>query len=219
MIKIYSLIFGIMLLVFLSVTTVLADTQIGVIQSLPPVKQYDCITLKQACGACSYNNISSVSYPNSSQAMGQASMIKSGTEYDYQFCNTATLGRYIVNGFGDPNAMVETWAYDFEVTTTGNDNNNTIPLFLALGGFIIFIIAILTRNLYIGFISGTVFIVLGIYLMIFGLGTMADFYTQALSYFAIGFGLLIMLSAAYEAIADTGATLWKKGGKDDDEDF
>ena len=45
MIKIYSLIFGIMLLVFLSVTTVLADTQIGVIQSLPPVKHYVCSTL------------------------------------------------------------------------------------------------------------------------------------------------------------------------------
>jgi hypothetical protein len=89
-------------------------------------------------------------------------------------------------------------------------------LFLALGGFIIFIIAVLTRNLYIGFISGAVFIVLGIYLMIFGLGSISDFYTQTLSYVSLGFGLLIFLSAAYEAITDTGIHLWKKGGEDED---
>ena len=209
-----------MLLVFLSVTTVLADTQIGVIQSLPPVKQYDCITLKQACGACSYNNISSVSYPNSSQAMGQASMIKDGTEYDYQFCNTATLGRYIVNGFGDPNAMVETWAYDFEVTTTGNNNNYSIPLFLALGGFILLIFAFTLKNNYLGFMTGILFIILGIYTLVYGLGFVSDLYTSAIAYVSLGLGLFIFLASAYSAINQTGINLLGKDiGGDGDDDF
>jgi len=212
-IKIYSLFILLIAIIFLQLTFVSA------IESLGTFKQNDCIQLMQICSNCSYNNISSVLYPNSTQALGQVVMIKIGTNFVYTFCNTSMLGNYIVNGYGDVEGLVTVWAYNFEVTTTGNSNNNTIPLFLALGGFIMFIIAILTRNLYIGFISGTFFIVLGIYLMIFGLGTMADFYTNALSYFALGFGLLIMLSAAYEAIADTGTTLWKKGGGDDDEDF
>lgn len=214
--RLYSLIFGIIFLI-LAVTTVYADTQIGIVQSLPPVKQYDCVILKQICGTCSYVSISSVSYPNSSQALGEVVMVPNGNEYEYQFCNTTALGRYIVNGYGDPSGIEETWAYDFTVTTTGQNNNNTIPLYLALAGFIIFVIAIVSRNIYIGFISGTVFIVLGIYLMVFGLGTISDFYTQTLSYISLGFGLLVFLSAAYEAITDTGIHLWKKGGDDDDD--
>jgi hypothetical protein len=194
---------------------VIADTQIGIVQTLPPVKQYECVMLPQSCASCSYNNISSVTYPNSTIALGQVEMVKDGTSYSYNFCNTTALGRYIVNGFGDPGGVVENWAYDFDVTTTGQQSGNTIPLFLAFAGFIIFIIAVLTRNLYIGFISGVVFIVLGIYMMIFGLGWTSDFYTQALSYIALGFGLLIFLSAAYEAITDTGIHLWRKGGEDE----
>jgi hypothetical protein len=209
-------IFGMILLI--CVTNIFAVTEVGYVQSLPPVKQYDCVKLPQICGACTYNNISSISYPNSSQAIGEVAMDKLGTEYNYTFCDTSTLGKYIVKGYGDPSGIIEPWAYDFTVTTTGTNNNNTIPLFLAIGGFIIFIVAILTRNLYIGFISGIIFIVLGIYLMIFGLGFISDFYTSALAYVALGFGLLIFLSAAYEAITDTRKTIWQKNG-DDDDDF
>lgn len=213
--KICSWMFGIVFFLMM-IVPIMADNQIGVVQSLPPVKQYDCVILPQSCASCSYNNISSVSFPNSTLALGQVQMIKDGNSYSYNFCNTSVLGRYIVSGFGDPGGSVETWAYDFEVTTTGQKNGNTIPLFLAIGGFIIFLVAVLTRNLYIGFISGAVFIVLGVYMMIFGLGWTSDFYTQALSYVALGFGLLIFLSAAYEAITDSSIHLWKKGGEDDD---
>lgn len=190
---------------------------ISAVDTLGVFKQFSCIELIQTCSSCSYVNISSVLYPNSAQASGLVAMTKLGTNYNYTFCNTSQLGHYIVNGYGDDAGILTVWAYDFKITTTGNDSNNVILLFLALGGFIIFMIAILTRNLYIGFISGTFFIVLGVYFMIFGLGDTADFYTQTLSYFALGFGLLIMLSAAYEAITDKGNTLWKKGDRDDDE--
>jgi hypothetical protein len=204
----------------LAVTTVYADTQIGIIQSLPPVKQYDCVILKQICGTCSYINISSVSYPNSSQAMGQAIMVPNGNEYDYNFCNTTALGRYIVNGFGDPSGTKETWAYDFQVTTTGNNNNYAIPLFLGLGAFILLIFAFVLKNNYLGFMTGTLFIILGIYTIVYGLGIMSDFYTNALAYVCLGLGLFIFLASAYSAINETNINLFKMGrGDDDDEDF
>ena len=143
-------------------------------------------------------------------------MVKNGNSYSYNFCNTTELGRYIVNGFGDPSGSIETWAYDFEVTTTGKSNNNAVPISLAVLAFVIFFIALIARNLYMGFISGVVFIVLGIYMMIFGLGSIANFYTQAFSYVSLGFGLLLFLSAAYEAINDTGIHLWTRGGEDNE---
>jgi hypothetical protein len=206
----YSLMFG-MLISLLAISTFLADTQIGVIQSLPPVKQFQCIQLKQVCGTCTYNNITSVSYPNSSIALGEVQMTKTGNEYTYEFCSTVVLGKYIVNGYGNPSGSIETWAYDFNVTTTGQEGNNTIPLFLALGGFIIFITAVLIRNEYFGFLSGAIFIVCGIYLMIYGLVTIADLYTRTLSFVSLGFGLLLLLASSYEAITSNKIRLFGVG--------
>jgi hypothetical protein len=192
---------------------------LGQTPTLGVFKLNDCIGLKQTCSNCSSINITSILFPDSTQQSINGQMTKTGSDFNYSFCNNSQLGNYIVNGIGDPDGVSTVFAYNYIVTTTGNDNNNTIPLFLALGGFIIFIIAIASRNLYIGFISGIIFIVLGIYLMIFGLGSISDFYTQTLSYVALGFGLLIFLSAAYEAINDNSIHLWKKGGDDNDDDF
>jgi hypothetical protein len=185
-------------ILILTFVLMLMSLLIGVnasIENIGTVKQYDCITLPQTCN-CSYSNITTIMFPNKSYVTINEAMVKDGTYFSYTFCNTSVIGEYIVNGVGDKDGITTPFNYWFEVTTTGNSNNNTIPLFLALGGFIIFIIAVLTRNLYIGFISGAVFIVLGIYLMIFGLGSISDFYTQTLSYVSLGFGLLIFLSAS-----------------------
>jgi len=46
-------------------------------------------------------------------------MNQSGTVYTYEFCDTASLGQYIVNGIGDIDAIPTTWVYDFQVTPSG----------------------------------------------------------------------------------------------------
>lgn len=217
--KIYSLIFGVMLFLML-IVPIMADTQIGVVQSLPPVKQGDCVILPQSCTTCTYNKISSVTYPNSTQALGQVTMTQTGnSSYSYSFCNTTVLGRYIVNGFGDPSGSPETWAYDFQVTTTGNNNNYVIPLFLGLGAFILLIFAFALKNNYLGFMTGVLFIILGIYTIIYGLGIMSDLYTNALAYVCLGLGLFIFLASAYSAINETNVNLFKMGRGDEDDDF
>jgi len=214
-IKIYSLfsfLVAIMFIMFTQLTFVSAETQ-----TLGVFKQGDCIELIQICSNCSYNNISSVLYPNSTKALGEVAMIKTGTNFVYTFCNTSMLGQYIVNGYGDVEGLVTVWAYDFKVTTTGNNNNNTIPLFLALGGFIILVLAFALKNNYLGFMSGVLFIILGIYVIIYGLGFISDLYTMTIGYVSIGMGLFIFLASAYSAINETGVNLFGKsvGGEDD----
>lgn len=88
--------------------------------TLGTVRQDNCINLMQTCPDCSYNNISSVLYPNSSIAMGNAGMTKLGTQYTFNWCNTSVIGTYFVNGFGDPAGTKAIWVYTFEVTATGN---------------------------------------------------------------------------------------------------
>ena len=88
-------------------------------QSLGSVKQNDCIQVIQTCSDCTYNNISRVLYPNKTVVLSNVAMTKDDTYYNYTFCNTSTLGNYIVNGYGDLGGTKTSWTYDFEVTPTG----------------------------------------------------------------------------------------------------
>ena len=135
------------------------------------------------------------------------------------FCNNTMLGNYIVNGIGDPQGVLTIYAYDYSITTTGNDAPYTIPLFIGLAAFILLIISFLIKNNYIAAIAGMFFIVLGIYLMIYGLGIISDFYTQTLAYVSLGVGLLLLLASAYSAINDSNINLFGIGRGDDDDDF
>lgn len=89
------------------------------IASLGTFKIDDCVELKQTCSNCTYVNISSVLYPNSTKAISMTSMIKDGTEYSYDFCSTSVLGSYIVNGFADLDGKITVFAYDFDITGNG----------------------------------------------------------------------------------------------------
>ena len=66
-----------------------------------PVKQNECVTLKQVCASCSFVNVS-LTYPNSTLALSNIPMVDSGGAlWTYEFCNTTELGRYDINGVGD----------------------------------------------------------------------------------------------------------------------
>ncbi len=89
-------------------------------QSLGSAKQNDCINLIQTCSDCTYNNISNVLLPlNRSVIISNVIMTKDDIYYNYTFCNTSTIGIYIVNGFGDLAGVKTTWNYVFEITSFG----------------------------------------------------------------------------------------------------
>ncbi|HEB46965.1 MAG TPA: hypothetical protein ENI22_00665 [Candidatus Pacearchaeota archaeon] len=82
-------------------------------------KQGECVELIQTCPDCTYNNISRVIYPDSTDALNNVVMQKDDTFYNYSFCDTSNLGTYTVNGYGDIGGIKDDWNYIFEVTQTG----------------------------------------------------------------------------------------------------
>ena len=104
-------------------------------QSLGTFKSGECVNLIQICDNCSYNNISRVIYPNSTNALSNVAMTKDDTFYNYTFCNASTLGTYIVNGYGDLDGVKTSWSYDFDITTTGEniDISDGIIIFAQFG--------------------------------------------------------------------------------------
>jgi hypothetical protein len=170
------------------------------INSLGTFKSGECINLIQTCSDCSYNNITSILYPNSSQALGQVEMTKIGTEYNYTFCDTNTLGKYLVNGVGDTIIGLPTWNYEFEVTPTGSTNNLVIPIFLFIIGFILLIIGFIFKNEFFGLFSGMLLTATGVYTMIYGIGSLSDMYTRLIAAITLGFGLIVIFAAMFEII-------------------
>jgi len=85
-----------------------------------PVKQGECVTIKQSCSSCSYVNVS-ISYPNSSLAISNGGMASNGGGvWTYDFCNTTQLGRYDINGEGDLDGTATSFdSLYFEVTYAG----------------------------------------------------------------------------------------------------
>ena len=136
--------------------------------SLPGAyKQNECINLIQHCSNCTYVNLTSVIYPDTTFLLeDEKEMTKRGTVYNYSVCNTTMIGTYIYCTKGNPggnNDVVQ--CVDFEVNDRGvaiKDNTTNIAIIITLiiiillGGFFTFY---LDNALKFAFFLGTVLMV------------------------------------------------------------
>jgi len=173
------------------------------VEPLGTFKDRICVELKQTCNNCTYNNISSVVYPNSTIALGNVVMTKSGTEYNHTFCSTSVMGTYIVNGYGDPNGVKTVWAYDFNITPSG---------FLDTLGFYFLILILSLGIIVLGFwredapitIFGTFGLYfVGLYVLFNGLAGIRDLTTTwAFALIVLGTAVYISIRSAHSLIVD-----------------
>ncbi len=115
-------------------------------QTLGTFKKDICMQLTQTCGNCTFNNLTYV-YQTSDAVLYNISdgMTKSGTFYNYTFCNTSTVGEYIVNGFGNPDGEQTSWTYNFWITPTGTileASDSMLYIFLTLGALFFFLLCL-----------------------------------------------------------------------------
>lgn len=103
-----------------------------------------CVQIQQTCEGCTYLNITSIIYPNSTKAVSNVEMIQDGSDFSYEFCSTSLNGQYFVNYKGDENgtdSITKNW---FDVTQNGKENPSGIVivtysiLFLGLLAFLIY---------------------------------------------------------------------------------
>lgn len=107
--------------------------------NLEPVEKNRCIQLQQTCDNCTYVNVSSVTFPNSTVLNINNKMTKNGVNYNYSFCSTESLGKYIFSVYGDKDTILTIEEGTFEVTYTGDllDTQKSI-LYVALLGILVF---------------------------------------------------------------------------------
>ena len=174
------------------------------IETLGTFKLNECIELRQSCSNCTYVNITSVTYPDSSLAIGETEMTALGTNYNYTFCLANQIGEYIVNTKGDIDGIETVVAYDFYVTSTGSNKTSLLPIFLLIGGYILLVLALFNKEYILGFASGTLLCIGGVYLLIYGLGDFNNLYTNALGYVSLFLGIIVSFASIYEALPEGG---------------
>jgi len=93
------------------------------IQTLGTFQLGEDINLIQTCANCTFNNITSILSPNSTQIIGNFPMTRTGSVYNFTLSsgNATQLGEYIVNGIGDLDGVDTVWNYNLFVTPNGQD--------------------------------------------------------------------------------------------------
>lgn len=182
---------------FFLVSMVAASSNLGTF------KQATCIELFQTCDNCTYVNLTSVKYPDSTIEKFDVAMTKDGVDYNYTFCTTTKLGDYLYNVCGDKDTVFTCENIDFTITPSGNDGDNL--------GFYIIIIGLLYGIAFIGFfgksewvaiIGGMGMMFLGVYFVNSGIVIYRDVLTNALSYFTIALGAFFTLFSTISIIKE-----------------
>lgn len=125
-------------LIFVFLMVPLVSSQEAQQQTLGGVVQGQCINLAQTCSNCTYVNITKISIvqPESRILLvGNFSMTRFDTTYNYTFCDTSRLGEYVVDWKANLDGEVTTGNYNFFVTLTGTQPSTaqaTIYFFLGL---------------------------------------------------------------------------------------
>ena len=110
------------------------------------VKAGDCISLTQTCGNCTFVNITGITYPNKTDSglSEPITMQKIGTFFNHSFCETSSLGEYIVSGDHNLDGEIGSWNANFESTKNGKASPEGIVIIFFSILFIIIVIGMLS---------------------------------------------------------------------------
>jgi len=210
----------ILLSILMSISSISAVGESDTIPRIEPVTQGHSVSLPQGgtngTDAWMYCNISTIIDPDHNILVQDVVMVSSGTSFSYVLpgSNTVVLGTYTVTGYCGDGFNKISFAYTFPVTTTGRDNSLSLWIMSVLLVFsiVILIMAFSLDNIYIAFLSGSLWIIGGILIYFYGFGNISDMYTRALSFVTLAIGIMIFFAAAFHH--DDGEGIAKAFGLD-----
>lgn len=183
----------VMFIFFISLLSFISASSLGIF------KQNECVNLYQLCDNCTYVNLTSVirSGGNGTVWSILLPMTKVGTDYNYTFCNTDIAGDYSYNVCGDKNGVIKCENIDFKITPTGDTRGFGLFLVLIIASVMMFLGSFQFDFDWGVFLSGILFILSGVYAMIYGVGNLADLYTRGIAIVSVGLGLIFIVASIF----------------------
>lgn len=171
-------------------------------------KQYDNVNIVETCVMngfpCSDTFLCNVTIvdPNLNVIVLNLPMTRNDTIYNHTFTSTSLLGNYNVNVYCSNGTFGGNSESKIEITTTGRDVNPTLIIIILIVALGLFIIALVIKNHATGFISGILFVLSGIQIMIYGFTYVADLYTRAIALVVLSFGSFVSIVSGIEWLED-----------------
>jgi hypothetical protein len=168
-------------------------------------KQNEPIHLTQTCyesGAmCDACNISSITSITSIPIVENIAMTKGVSEFNYTFTQTSSLGTYYVNGYCVAGSDIQNWRYSINITPVGGpENNTTFFIILFVIALIFLLLAFIFHNYIFSILAGFVFLIAGMYGMIYGIGDITNLYSRMVSYIILGLGAIVTIISGLDLI-------------------
>jgi len=172
------------------------DISIGI------AKQELTMQLTQTCSNCTYVNLTKVLSPNQDFILlGQFSMTKNGTNFNYTFSNTHNLGIYYYTTCGDLNGVVTCQSINFEVTPTGFVGTLGFYILILILSLGIVILGFSIHDSWVGILGSLGLVMAGLFIILFGIDGMKDIaYTWAFGIITIMLGSYLGVRGALENV-------------------
>ena len=170
--------------------------------SLGIFKQTECVNIVTNLNSEAVNiSVLTDPTPNPTILIQNEGMIKNGTLFSYNFCDTTKTGTYTY-GYCDNNGNC--YSNDFEVTPSGYGGSSGIAFFIFMIVFIyaITFIGLFSRNIPITILGGMTMIFLGVYMINNGIIIYRDDLTLYFSYLTSFIGAFISIWAGIEYIQE-----------------
>lgn len=153
------------------------------------------------CDEVTINCYLTIHYPDSNNYLSNVSMTRTSDYYNYTLNSLTQTGEYptVVRCEGNNTGFS---TFTFEVTPTGNVQTSILnnPFLILFGVLALALIGMgmYMRAPWIGFLGSLMFIIGGIYTMIYGFNNVTDLYSRSVAGVFIGIGFIFMFISAYE---------------------
>lgn len=168
--------------------------------NIAPIKQGRVARLVQVCDNCTFVNITTIQYPDSTISSINSVMTKDGANYNYSFLGTGSIGEYSYTTCGNPDGTFTCETATFEVTASGYDNMLGLSIIIILIIYAIAFIGFFGRNEWVTILGGFALILLGLFTLNNGIDVFRNFITESFSFITIGLGAFFTIFTGLQII-------------------
>lgn len=196
----------IFLMIILTLPIIYAETETYKVNENVELK-FTC-TLNNAIPSAAARYNITINYPNGSTYLSNVATTALGNGAFNYATSFPTTGLYKVQMFCVDGVYSFSDEGFYDITSTGiipiSIWNYPVLIILALLGLGLVILGASKGIPWFGFIGSIMFLLLGIYTMIYGFNNVVDMYTRGVAITLLGLGLIFMFSSAWEFFTEDG---------------